>query len=406
MKKWRIGILLSILLLLLLGKGCYAQGKIEIIADKEISKKDEEISIKIQIKEVPIGACTLELYLDTEQLEYLHGPENANYANHRILYTWVSETGDDKANFETEAFVFKVLQEKSSIMRVLGKCYNAKGEVVKIESGSLILKPVEKEVEKEIAEQEEIKGQESSTNLKVLRLNQEGISPDFEKEVKDYYFIADSSIHNLEVTAIPENPYATVTITGNTNLKMGENKIEVRVVSQDKSKEAVYQIQVTKTKNKELANANLENLAIRQGTLIPEFNSNHTKYTVEIPSQTDKIDLLAIPQKEKAKVTILGNESMEVGDNTIQIQVLAEDGITSKNYQIIVHRRNEQEEQQYKQEQQIQAEKLSAVLEQEEKEENSKVEEEKKRGNMAGIMGSIVIGISIIGLIIYRKNKK
>ena len=116
--------------------------------------------------------------------------------------------------------------------------------------------------------------------------------------------------------------------------------------------------------------------------------------------------MLAIPQKEKAKVTILGSESMKVGDNTIQIQVLAEDGVTSKNYQIIVHQRNEQEEQQYKQEQQIQAEKLSAVLEQEEKEENRKVEEEKKKGNIAGVMGGIVIGISIIGLMIYRIKKK
>jgi len=406
MKKWSIGFLFSILWLFILAKGCYAQGKIEIIPDKELIQKGEEISIKIQIRDVPIGAYTLELYWDREPLEYLSGPENANYANHRILYTWVSETGQDKVNLETEAFVFKVLQEKNSNMRVLAEAYNTKGEAVEIESGSLILRTEEREEKKEKIEQEEVKGQENNTNLKVLRLNQEGISPDFEKEVKDYYFIADSSITNLEVTAIPENPYATVSITGNTNLKMGENKIEVRVVSQDKSKEAVYQIQVTRTANKELANANLENLAIRQGTLIPEFDPNHTKYRVEIPSQTDKIDLLAIPQKEKAKVTILGSESMKVGDNTIQIQVLAEDGITSKNYQIIVHQRNEQEEQQYKQEQQIQAEKLSAVLEQEEKEENRKVEEEKKKGNIAGVMGGIVIGISIIGLMIYRIKKK
>jgi len=406
MKKWSIGFLFSILWLFILAKGCYAQGKIEIIPDKELIQKGEEISIKIQIRDVPIGAYTLELYWDREPLEYLSGPENANYANHRILYTWVSETGQDKVNLETEAFVFKVLQEKNSNMRVLAEAYNTKGEAVEIESGSLILRTEEREEKKEKIEQEEVKGQENNTNLKVLRLNQEGISPDFEKEVKDYYFIADSSITNLEVTAIPENPYATVSITGNTNLKMGENKIEVRVVSQDKSKEAVYQIQVTRTANKELANANLENLAIRQGTLIPEFDPNHTKYRVEIPSQTDKIDLLAIPQKEKAKVTILGSESMKVGDNTIQIQVLAEDGVTSKNYQIIVHQRNEQEEQQYKQEQQIQAEKLSAVLEQEEKEENRKVEEEKKKGNIAGVMGGIVIGISIIGLMIYRIKKK
>lgn len=406
MKKAKIGILFVILLVFLLGKGCYAKGKIEIIPEKEKGQKGEEISIKIQITEMPIGACTLELYWDMEQLEYLRGPENANYSNHRILYTWVSETGEDKENFETEALVFKVLQEKSSNMRVLGECYNAKGEAVEIESGSFIIETQEKEPEKEMIDQEEISGQENNTNLKVLRLNHEGISPDFEREVKDYYFIADSSIHNLEVTAIPENPYASVNITGNTNLKMGENKIEIRVVSQDKSKEAVYQIHVTRTQNKEQANANLENLAVRQGILIPEFDPRDTKYTVEIPTQSDKIDLLAIPQKEKAKVTILGNERMEIGDNIVQIKVIAEDGISNKTYEIVVRRRNEQEEEQYKQEKQIQAEKLSLAIEQEQKEETREMVKENKRINGIWIIIGTVIVVSISGIVIIRKKKK
>jgi len=406
MKKWSIGFLFSILWLFILAKGCYAQGKIEIIPDKELIQKGEEISIKIQIRDVPIGAYTLELYWDREPLEYLSGPENANYANHRILYTWVSETGQDKVNLETEAFVFKVLQEKNSNMRVLAEAYNTKGEAVEIESGSLILRTEEREEKKEKIEQEEVKGQENNTNLKVLRLNQEGISPDFEKEVKDYYFIADSSITNLEVTAIPENPYATVSITGNTNLKMGENKIEIHVLAQDKSREAVYQIYVTKTQNVELANANLENLAVRQGMLIPEFDFNHTKYRVEVSSQTNQIDILAIPQREKAKTNIVGNEAIEVGDNMIQIQVLAEDGITHKKYEILVHRRNEQEELQYEQERESQAERLSVILEEIQNEEKRGDEAEKQNEAKVWIIIGIGACIILTGIIIYWIKKK
>ena len=48
----------------------------------------------------------------------------------------------------------------------------------------------------------------------------------------------------------------------------------------------------------------------------------------------------------------------------------------------------------------------SKIYNQEEKEENRKVEEEKKKGNIAGVMGGIVIGISIIGLMLYRIKKK
>ena len=105
-----------------------------------------------------------------------------------------------------------------------------------------------------------------------------------------------------------------------------------------------YKIYVTKTTNVELANANLEILAVREGFLNPEFDYNITNYKVEIPNQTEKIEILAIPQSQKATVSISGNNEMKVGNNVIQINVIAEDGITNKKYELIVHRRNEQEE--------------------------------------------------------------
>lgn len=398
-------VIFSILLLLALGNVCYAQGKIEIIPTQEMTEKEQEISVKIQINNIAIAACTLETYWDMENLEYVRGPENSNYSHHRILAMWVSEDGEDKTQVEIGDFVFKVLQEEDSNLRVMAECYNAKGERVEVESGELVLKTVQKQQMREETIQEPIEVEADNTNLKILRLNQEGISPDFQKEIKEYYFIADSSISNLEVTAIPENPNATVSITGNTNLKIGENKIEIRVVAQDKSKEAVYQIHVTRTQNKELANANLENLAVRQGTLIPEFDANYTKYRVEIPSQTSQIDILAIPQKEKARVTIVGNETMEIGDNTVQIQVLAEDGITNKNYEIMVHRRNEQEEQQYEQERESQAERLSVVLKEIQKEESKADAGEKKNLYIIWIIVGVASTIIVIGIIVYRAKK-
>ena len=67
---------------------------------------------------------------------------------------------------------------------------------------------------------------------------------------------------------------------------------------------------------------------------------------------------------------------MKIGDNKIEVIVLAEDKITEKKYEINVHRRNEQEEIENHEEQEIQAEKLTAILEQEE-EENKIIEENK-----------------------------
>lgn len=249
-------------------------------------------------------------------------------------------------------------------------------------------------------------GPSDSAYLSVLRLDHEGISPEFGKDVKEYYFIADNTIQNLEVTAIPENANATVTVTGNTNLKIGKNLIQINVISEDKTKEEVYKIYVTKTTNIELANANLETLAIREVFLNPEFDNNITNYRAEIPNETEKIEILAIPQSPKATVTIAGNNEMKIGDNTIIVNVLAEDGITNKKYELIVHRRNEQEQIEYEEERKVEAEKLSAILEEQEKDNENEVKQEQKR-NILSILIVIVVGIIIIAGTVYivKKNK-
>ena len=51
-----------------------------------------------------------------------------------------------------------------------------------------------------------------------LRLNHEGITPVFSPDITEYYFLTEE-LSALEVTAIPENTNANVTIMGNTNFK-------------------------------------------------------------------------------------------------------------------------------------------------------------------------------------------
>lgn len=98
---------------------------------------------------------------------------------------------------------------------------------------------------------------------------------------------------------------------------------------------------------------------------------------------------------------------MKVGNNTVQINVLSEDKITNKRYEIVVHRRNEQEELQYKQEQEIGAEKLSAILEEtQEKDNTNEVKQDEKR-NILNVVIVIMIGsIVIIGTAYIVKKKK
>lgn len=202
----------------------------------------------------------------------------------------------------------------------------------------------------------------SKANLQILRLQYEGISPEFNKATKEYYLVVDDVIDRINITAVPEDENATVSITGNDNLQYGRNVIDIAVVSADKKETQNYKIYVTRTTNKELANANLETLAVRQGDLHPEFNHNVTKYNMEIANGEYRLDVLAIPQREVATIEIIGSEEIKEGDNLVQVLVLAEDKITEKKYEIAVHRRSIEEEAGYIEERESQAERLSMIL--------------------------------------------
>ncbi len=98
---------------------------------------------------------------------------------------------------------------------------------------------------------------------------------------------------------------------------------------------------------------------------------------------------------------------MKVGNNAIQINVIAEDGITNKKYELIVHRRNEQEELQYEQEQESGAEKLSAILEEQNNSRNVDDIEQNKNNNIVWGISIIILGtILITGIIYIIKTRK
>lgn len=241
-----------------------------------------------------------------------------------------------------------------------------------------------------------------NTNLKILRLNYEGITPEFKKEIKEYYFIADMSINELEITAIPENEKATVKITGNAEIKEGLNTINIGVESEDKSKIETYKIYVTKTDNKELANSNLENLAIRQGTLEPTFQANITKYYVELANNVTKLDILAIAQNMNAEVAIEGNEELQIGDNAITVNIKAENGITNKKYVITAHRRSKQEEIAKEEEQEKQQEQLAILLENSESYTSTRLSSEIKGEflNVSNIKTEDIITFTLLGIVL------
>lgn len=422
MKFFRVFILF--MLLFLIGSNCvFAEERINIISNKEQVETGEEFEIKVNLNSIPIASFTLEIFWDNAKLEAVNLPENSNMVDNIIRYTWVSEDGKNSENIESNSFAFKALENGNTSIVVTGEFYNEAGEEVVVEN-NLIEIAIGNEgnnAEEMLLNEENITEEnvaDNNSKLKIMRLEYEGIIPEFNSDTLEYYITVDSAITGTEVTAIPQNQNANVTVTGNTNWVNGLNIIIITVESKDKTTKTDYKIYVTKTDNKETANADLETLAIKEGMLSPEYYSNITKYTVEVPNDITNLTILAIPQKETARVEIIGNENLKEGDNKVEIIVTAENGITTKKFEILAHRRNAEEETEYKEEQEIQIQRLSALLNEEnniiendmenlgEQDDDKEQSNAEKNSNKIWIGIGVIVVVAIAGIVIYVVKKR
>lgn len=216
----------------------------------------------------------------------------------------------------------------------------------------------------------------SEARLKQLKVDVEGLSPEFDKDTTEYYLIVDLSVNKIKVTTKALDDKATVTVTGNKSIKEGENTITINVKAEDGTVEK-YNIYVTKVDNVELANAELESLKIEGFNLYPSFKSNIYSYNLNIDEEIEKLDITATPQRDKATVKIEGNTNLQEGENTIKINVTAEDKTTIRTY------------------------KIKAFI-------NSDAVEVKEEDKMPAIILLAVLGLGVIisGIVVIVKNKR
>ena len=106
-------------------------------------------------------------------------------------------------------------------------------------------------------------------------------------------------------------------------------------------------IQTAKTKSKVITKEEAENskkilelksLNIENYEYYPEFNSNTTKYYLEIPKTQKSLDINCETNVENANIKITGNKKLTHDENLIQIS-LSEDGYETRIYNIYALKR-------------------------------------------------------------------
>lgn len=176
----------------------------------------------------------------------------------------------------------------------------------------------------------------SNAYLSKLQINQEGLTPNFNKNKTSYAVTVGENVNDLKVTAVAEDLKSKVAISGNTGLKNGDNKIYITVTAQDGTKK-VYTITVTKTGDANKSNSYLQNLIVENATLSPEFSKEIFEYDCgTVGKSVETLKILAFGENENVKIDITGNDKLSEGDNKIIVKVTSEDGTTTKEYVITV----------------------------------------------------------------------
>lgn len=412
MKRILTFVILFILIIINIPIYSLAEDNLKINADKENINLNENFKIYVNIGNINVASYTLNIYFDTTKVEYVSGSDNTNVINNRIINIWYDETGGKniKNNQEIAVFEFKAKETGTASFYLSGELFDNNANRIQVNNSYTNISISE---ENKNTKTSENINQTNNSMLKIMRLDKEGITPEFSPDIKEYYFTTDLSTNSLNITAIPEAENSKVSITGNENLKEGLNKILIEVTSSDNTSRSVYVINVTKTDNKETANANLETLAIENIDLEPIFETNILNYKASVANDVESINILAVPEKIEGKVEITGNTEIKEGDNNVIIKVIAPNGYTYKNYTINVHKRTKEEDVKLEEEQKANKEQLNEILEEKNIEflnngemiENKNPEKDNKRVIIISLIIVIVIGIFIIYKL-KNKNKK
>ena len=409
MKKIKICLTtLFFITLLLCASKVNAAGTISLSASKSTVNVGDEFTVSVNLSGASVATLTARVTVDTSKVEYVSGPSNTSFSNGRAIYTWTDPTGgsNPKTSGTLVTFRFRAKQAGKASFSVSGDFYTPDEKPVNPSFSGTSVTIQEKTTtpppsnggttgggstggttgggstsggttsggssssggtsggstsgntggSNQSGTQNKPSGGSSSSgttqnvstnaNLKELHLSVEGLSPAFNKNTITYNIVVQNNIDTINVNAIPEDSNAKVSVAGNTNLQTGLNNITIKVTAPDNKTTKTYTIHATKTDNPELANANLENLAIENVMLDPEFNTDIVQYNATIRSTHDTLNILAVPQIEGAQVNIQGADNIQFGENVITISVIAKDGVTTKDYVINLYKKTAEEEQQ------------------------------------------------------------
>ncbi|WP_171655132.1 beta strand repeat-containing protein [Paenibacillus foliorum] len=207
----------------------------------------------------------------------------------------------------------------------------------------------------------------NNANLGGLSLSEGELSPKFAEGTASYSAVVGNAVSSITLmtTADPTasievsvnnavySPYANGAAGGSLNLNVGVNTIDVKVTAQDNNTVKSYSIAITRSFNND---ANLSGLNLSEGTLSPVFAEGTVSYSASVGNAVSSLTVTPKMSEDSAATVAVqvngggftpvtsgeasGSLSLNVGMNTIDVKVTAQDNSTVKSYSIAVTRLN------------------------------------------------------------------
>lgn len=183
-----------------------------------------------------------------------------------------------------------------------------------------------------------------------------GNIPSFTPDNFMYLVPVDNKVTETTITPTAMGEGATITVNGESvksgaasqkiSLGFGMTTIKVEVTAQNSVDTATYYVYVMRPQS---GISTLNNLSISRGTLLPAFTSGRNAYTAKVENAVTSLTVTpTVTDTGKATVTVNGTPvtsgspsapvALKVGSNTINVEITAENGVTTKLYTVTVTR--------------------------------------------------------------------
>lgn len=166
--------------------------------------------------------------------------------------------------------------------------------------------------------------------LKSITLSKGNIK--FNKTTTTYNINVDADVDKIHVVATLDDSKSKIIdgeLTRDINLKLGNNTIYFKIEN-EKSELRTYTLNINRDDGRS-SDATLKELTLSTGEV--DFKPDKYEYKISVEYNVETIKINAKANSDKSKVTIDEKETLEVGENTFNIVVEAENG--AKNTYIV-----------------------------------------------------------------------